>query len=79
MNGHTDDEIKRQRLHYSSDQLYSVSIFTDAINFFYPLSWYDMQREVKKISNQFIKITRQSTVWRNTNRRINSSVEGIII
>ena len=25
MNGHTDEEIKRQRLHYSSDQLYSVS------------------------------------------------------
>lgn len=24
MNGHTDDEIKRQRLHYSSDQLYSM-------------------------------------------------------
>ena len=28
MNGHADDEIKRQRLHYSSDQLYSVSPFT---------------------------------------------------
>jgi len=26
MNGHAaDEEIKRQRLHYSSDQLYSVS------------------------------------------------------
>ena len=25
MNGHADDEIKRQRLHYGSDQLYSVS------------------------------------------------------
>jgi len=24
MNGHTDDEIKRQRLHYNSDQLYSM-------------------------------------------------------
>lgn len=25
LNGHADDEIKRQRLHYGSDQLYSVS------------------------------------------------------
>ena len=31
MNGHTDDEIKRQRLHYSSDQLYSVSILINPI------------------------------------------------
>lgn len=36
LNGHTnqDDEIKRQRLHYGSDQLYSVSlIFFPALNF----------------------------------------------
>jgi hypothetical protein len=25
LNGHADEEIKRQRLHYGSDQLYSVS------------------------------------------------------
>lgn len=25
LNGHAEDEIKRQRLHYGSDQLYSVS------------------------------------------------------
>lgn len=48
MNGHAaDEEIKRQRLHYSSDQLYSVSlIHFEMIDFFRCIIWIDVKADV---------------------------------